>query len=82
MLRRELKKIEDGEDPMLVNRDPANDVPLDLPLETAKAHFSEGFADLLTRRYWRFAGIDERLVAAYEASRRAATAKGTLASRA
>jgi 5,5'-dehydrodivanillate O-demethylase oxygenase subunit len=65
MLRRELKKIEAGEDPILVNRDPAKDVPLDLPLETDKAHFSNGFAQMLPRRHWRYAGLDEQLLAAF-----------------
>ncbi len=65
MLRRELKKIENGEDPMLVNRDPALDVPLQLPLETDKSHYSEGFASLLQRRHWRYAGIDAELLAAF-----------------
>jgi 5,5'-dehydrodivanillate O-demethylase oxygenase subunit len=65
MLRRELKKIEAGEDPILVNRDPAKDVPLDLPLETDKAHFSNGLAQMLPRRHWRYAGLDEQLLAAF-----------------
>jgi 5,5'-dehydrodivanillate O-demethylase len=69
MLRRELKKIEAGEDPILVNRDPAQDVPLDLPLETDKAHYSEGFAHMLVRRHWRYAGINEQLLAAFESAR-------------
>jgi 5,5'-dehydrodivanillate O-demethylase oxygenase subunit len=71
MLRRELKKIENGEDPMLVNRDPALDVPLDLPIETDKAHYSEGFASLLPRRHWRYAGIDAQLLAAFSRAREA-----------
>ena len=65
MLMRELKKIEAGEDPMLVNRDPAKDVPLDLPLETDKAHFTDGFAVLLSRRHWRYAGINDELLAIF-----------------
>ena len=69
MLRRELKKIENGEDPILVNRDPALDVPLDLPLETDKSHYSEGFASLLPRRHWRYAGIDAELLAAFSRAR-------------
>jgi len=65
MLRRELKKIEAGEDPILVNRDPAKDVALDLPLETDKSHYSNGFAQILPRRHWRYAGIDQQLLAAF-----------------
>ncbi len=71
MLRRELKKIENGEDPILVNRDPANDAVLDLPLETDKSHYSEGFASLLPRRHWRYAGIDDQLLAAFARARQA-----------
>jgi 5,5'-dehydrodivanillate O-demethylase len=69
MLRRELKKIENGEDPILVNRDPAKDEVLHLPLETDKAHYSVGFAEMLPRRHWRYAGIDEKLLAAFENAR-------------
>jgi 5,5'-dehydrodivanillate O-demethylase len=65
MLFRELKKIEAGEDPMLVNRDPAKDVPLDLPLETDKAHFTDGFAVLMSRRHWRYSAIRDELLAIF-----------------
>ncbi|MBV8491133.1 MAG: Rieske 2Fe-2S domain-containing protein [Candidatus Eremiobacteraeota bacterium] len=65
MLRRELKKIEAGEDPILVNRDPAADAVLDLPLETDKAHYSNGFEKMLPRRHWRYAGIDRDLLRAF-----------------
>jgi 5,5'-dehydrodivanillate O-demethylase len=65
MLFRELKKIEDGQEPMLVNRDPAKDLPLDLPLEADKAHFTDGFAVLLSRRHWRYAGINDELLALF-----------------
>jgi 5,5'-dehydrodivanillate O-demethylase len=68
MLMREIKKVENGEDPMLVNRDPAKDVPLDLPLETDKHHFTDGFAVMLSRRHWRYAGIDEDLIRLFEPS--------------
>ena len=69
MLRRELKKIEAGEDPILVNRDPAADAVIDLPLETDKAHYSNGFAKMLPRRHWRYAGVDEQLLAAFGIAR-------------
>jgi 5,5'-dehydrodivanillate O-demethylase len=70
MLFRELKKIEAGEDPMLVNRDPARDTVLELPLETAKSHYAEGFADMITRRHWQYAGINDELIAAFESSKK------------
>jgi 5,5'-dehydrodivanillate O-demethylase len=69
MLKRELKKIEGGEDPMLINRDPNKDEILQLPLETDKAHYSDGFASLLNRRHWRFAGINDQLLAAFANAR-------------
>jgi 5,5'-dehydrodivanillate O-demethylase len=69
MLRRELAKIGAGEDPMMVNRDPAKDVVLELPLETDKAHFSAGFAKMLPRRHWRYAGINDELLAVFEQAR-------------
>lgn len=75
MLFRELKKIESGEDPMLVNHDPAKDAVLDLPLETDKSHYSDGFANLLKRRHWQYAGINDELVAAFESSQRRVTAR-------
>jgi 5,5'-dehydrodivanillate O-demethylase len=65
MLKRELKKIENGEDPILVNHDPDRDAVLDLPLETDKAHYSDGFAKMLPRRHWQFAGIDDQLLALF-----------------
>ena len=74
MLVRELGKIAAGEDPMLVNRDPANDRPLDLPIEFEKAHYSEGFAHQLRARVWKYAGINDELLAAFEASRNRVTA--------
>lgn len=74
MLHRELDRVAAGEDPMLVNRDPARDVPLDLPVEIDKAHYSDGFASLVPRRVWKHAGIDRELIAAYEAAQRASEA--------
>ena len=70
MLKRELKKVADGEDPMLVNRDPAQDVAIELPLETDKQHYSDGFAKRLARRNWTYAGIDKELLATFEAASR------------
>jgi 5,5'-dehydrodivanillate O-demethylase len=70
MLHRELDKVAAGEDPMLVNRDPASDVPLDLPIEHDKAHYSEGFASLVPRRVWKYAGISDELIAAHNAAQR------------
>ena len=70
MLRRELKNIAAGIDPMLINRDPAADLPLDLPMETGKGHYSDGFASVLRRRYWRYSGIADEMVAVFAESSR------------
>ena len=65
MLHRELQKIADGRDPMLVNYDPAADAVLELPIEHNRVHFSNGFAELFPRRHWRYAGIGDRLMALF-----------------
>jgi 5,5'-dehydrodivanillate O-demethylase len=62
MLRRELRKVEAGEDPILFNRDPAADRVFELPLETGKAHYADGFETMLRRRIWQYAGISDELL--------------------
>jgi 5,5'-dehydrodivanillate O-demethylase len=49
MLQRELAKIERGEDPMCVIRDPAQNRRIDLPLEVGKDMLSDGFESLVRR---------------------------------
>jgi len=49
MLQRELHKVQAGEDPMCVLRDPAQNVRIDLPLETNKDMLADGFESLLRR---------------------------------
>jgi 5,5'-dehydrodivanillate O-demethylase len=71
MLRRELKKVANGEDPILVVRTPDDDIPVALPLESDKAHYSDGFRALLPRRHWKYSGLGEQLIETFErASRR------------
>jgi 5,5'-dehydrodivanillate O-demethylase len=65
MLQRELKKIEAGEDPIGVIRDPEQDAVLDLPLERDKSHFSDGFESYFARRHWRYSPIARDLVALF-----------------
>jgi 5,5'-dehydrodivanillate O-demethylase oxygenase subunit len=65
MLMRELQKIADGTDPILVNRDPAADAVLELPIERSRVHFRNGFTQLFTRRHWRYSGIGDRLLAIF-----------------
>ena len=65
MLLRELRKIDAGEDPINVIRDPARNVRIDLPLEKDKEHFSDGFASLLKRHMSRFSPIAGELLAVF-----------------
>lgn len=66
MLRREMKKVEAGEDPLGTIRDPAKHVVIDLPNERKKHHFSDGFGAFLLRTHGRFSPIAHDLVEVYE----------------
>jgi 5,5'-dehydrodivanillate O-demethylase len=66
MLLRELARIEAGEDPKNVHRDPAHDVVIELPLEHKKAIRAEGFENLLRRHQIQFSPIANELVAIFE----------------
>ena len=65
MLHRELEKVERGEDPMGVIRDPARNPIIELPLEKNKHHMSDGFEKTARRSRLRFAPIMEDLVAVF-----------------
>jgi 5,5'-dehydrodivanillate O-demethylase len=65
MLKRELKKIEDGQDPINVIRDPAKNRVIALPLEKFKEHFSDGFESLLRRHMASFSPIAEDIIAVF-----------------
>jgi 5,5'-dehydrodivanillate O-demethylase oxygenase subunit len=56
-LRRELKKIEQGLDPMALVRDPVRNVRIDLPNEKKKHHNSDGFTSFMMRTHARFSPI-------------------------
>jgi 5,5'-dehydrodivanillate O-demethylase oxygenase subunit len=62
MLLRELEKIERGEDPMGVVRDPGANTIVELPLEKNKFHMSDGFEKITRRSRARFSPILEELV--------------------
>ena len=62
ILQRELEKIERGEDPMGVIRDPAKNEVIAFPLERDKAHFTDGFENLLRRQYARYSPFADDLV--------------------
>ncbi|MEX0923659.1 MAG: aromatic ring-hydroxylating dioxygenase subunit alpha [Rhodovibrionaceae bacterium] len=57
MLQREIKKVEQGEEPIGVIRDAAKNQRIDLPLEKDKEHFRDGFASLLARTQARYSPI-------------------------
>jgi 5,5'-dehydrodivanillate O-demethylase len=65
MLLRELKKVEAGEDPICVLRDPSQNEIIELPLEKGKEHFSDGFASLLKRHMSSFSPIAGELLAVF-----------------
>ena len=50
MLKRELAKVEAGQDPIGVIRDPEENQNIHFPLERNKTHFIDGFESLLRRR--------------------------------
>jgi 5,5'-dehydrodivanillate O-demethylase oxygenase subunit len=65
MLLRELAKVERGEDPMCVIRDPARNTVIDIPLEKNKAHKGDGFERTTRRSRTRFSPILEELIAVF-----------------
>ena len=68
MLRREIKKVEAGEDPMCTFRDPEQNERIDLPNEKKKHHNSDGMKSWLMRTHMRFSPILDDLVELYEPS--------------
>ncbi|MDB5410017.1 MAG: rieske (2Fe-2S) domain protein [Rhodospirillales bacterium] len=62
MLRRELDKVEQGQDPIGVIRDPARNEFIALPLEKNKDMFSDGFKTITRRNVTSFAPIAEELL--------------------
>ena len=66
VLKREMKKVQDGLDPMGVLRDPAHNQRIELPTETKKHHNSDGFASFMLRTHAKYAPIADELVRIYE----------------
>jgi 5,5'-dehydrodivanillate O-demethylase len=71
MLQRELAKVERGEDPICVIRDPAQNEIIRLPLEKNKAHFADGFESLLKRHMSSFSPIAPDLLRVFTSKREA-----------
>jgi 5,5'-dehydrodivanillate O-demethylase oxygenase subunit len=65
-LRRELKKIEQGLDPMALVRDPLRNARIDLPNEKKKHHNSDGFTSFMMRTHARFSPIAPDLSKIFE----------------
>lgn len=65
-LKREMKKVQDGQDPMGLLRDPADNTRIDLPTETKKHHNSDGFAAFMLRTHAKYSPIAADLVQLYE----------------
>jgi 5,5'-dehydrodivanillate O-demethylase oxygenase subunit len=68
MLQRELKKVEAGEDPICVIRDPARNERIDLPLEKGKDMLSDGFEAMLRRNIVDHSPLRDELIAVYRSA--------------
>jgi 5,5'-dehydrodivanillate O-demethylase len=62
MLKRELEKVERGEDPIGILRDSAHNRVIDLPRERGKDMYSDGFVSQLRRHMSNFSPIAEELI--------------------
>jgi len=69
VLRREIKKVEEGKDPMFTFRDPAQNVSIDLPNEGDKHHNAEGMRSWMTRIHAAHSPIIDEVCQIYEAHR-------------
>ena len=70
VLRRELKKMQAGGDPMGVLRDPAKNRRIDLPNEKDKHHNSDGFAAFMLRTHAKYSPIALDIAAVFESAGR------------
>ena len=66
MLKREMKKVEDGLDPIAVVRDAMKNERIDLPNEKKKHHNSDGFASFMLRTHAKYSPIAKDLVEIFE----------------
>jgi 5,5'-dehydrodivanillate O-demethylase oxygenase subunit len=66
VLRREIKKMQHGEDPMGVVRDPARNQRIDLPNERKKHHNSDGFASFMLRTHAKYSPIAGEVARIFE----------------
>jgi 5,5'-dehydrodivanillate O-demethylase len=66
VLRREIKKVEEGVDPMFTFRDKTRNSRIDLPNERKKHHNSEGARSWIMRTHAAYSPIAEDVIAMYE----------------
>ena len=66
VLRREIKKVEEGVDPMFTFRDPAKNERIDLPNERKKHHNSEGMRSWIMRTHAAYSPIAEDVIRIFE----------------
>jgi 5,5'-dehydrodivanillate O-demethylase len=66
VLRREIKKVEEGVDPMFTFRDRTSNQRIDLPNERKKHHNSEGARSWIMRTHAAYSPIAEDVIAMYE----------------
>ena len=66
MLKREIKKVQQGLDPVGVIRDPERNHRIDLPVEKGKKHFRGSFRTFVSRTHVRFSPIADALGLVYE----------------
>jgi 5,5'-dehydrodivanillate O-demethylase len=64
MLRRELQNVEAGKDPIGVIRDPGRN-HVDLHIEKAKAHYADGFENLVRRTRIRYSPVVDELIGVF-----------------
>ncbi len=67
VLRREIKKVEEGLDPMFTFRDPALNERIDLPNERKKHHNSEGVRSWIMRTHMAYSPIAEDVIRIFDA---------------
>jgi len=65
MLKREIAKVANGDDPIGVIRDPAQNATIHLRVEKAKAHYADGFESMVRRTRIRFSPVVDDLIAVF-----------------
>ncbi|MBN9081557.1 MAG: (2Fe-2S)-binding protein [Rhizobiales bacterium 62-17] len=66
MIMREIEKVQAGQDPIAIFRDPAQNVRLDLPNERKKHHNSDGFGNWIMRTHAGYSPIARDVIEVFE----------------